>query len=110
MRLRSIQKSTQFFRKLPNFRSSKAFGEGRPLPDIDFDQRQVRCEPLRRALKGRNHSAARAASRSPEINEQRQIAILAAQLKAFASGQRHNDIYHRMRSVASKLTPTEMRL
>lgn len=35
---------------------------------------------------------------------------LEAQLKAFASGQRHNDIYHRMRSVASKLTPTEMRL
>jgi len=35
---------------------------------------------------------------------------LEAQLKAFASGQRHNDIYHRMRSVASKLTPTEVRL
>ena len=35
---------------------------------------------------------------------------LEAQLKAFASGQRHNDIYHRMRSVASKLTPTEIRL
>jgi cytochrome c553 len=33
-----------------------------------------------------------------------------AQLKAFASGQRHNDIYHRMRSVASKLTPSEMQL
>jgi len=33
-----------------------------------------------------------------------------AQLKAFASGERHNDIYHRMRSVASKLTPSEMQL
>ena len=33
-----------------------------------------------------------------------------AQLKAFASGERHNDIYHRMRSVASKLTPSEIRL
>jgi len=33
-----------------------------------------------------------------------------AQLKAFASGERHNDIYHRMRSVASKLTATEMQL
>jgi len=32
-----------------------------------------------------------------------------AQLKAFASGSRHNDIYHRMRSVASKLKPDEMR-
>lgn len=33
-----------------------------------------------------------------------------AQLKAFARGERHNDIYHRMRSVASKLTPEEMQL
>ena len=35
---------------------------------------------------------------------------LEAQLKAFASGARHNDIYHRMRSVAGKLTPDEIRL
>ena len=35
---------------------------------------------------------------------------LEAQLKAFASGGRHNDIYHRMRSVAGKLTPDEIRL
>src|SRR5205085_2273645 len=33
-----------------------------------------------------------------------------AQLKAFASGTRHNDIYHRMRSVAAKLTSNEIRL
>jgi cytochrome c553 len=33
-----------------------------------------------------------------------------AQLTAFASGQRHNDIYHRMRSVASKLTAVEIKL
>ena len=33
---------------------------------------------------------------------------LQAQLKAFATGARHNDIYHRMRSVASKLTDREM--
>ena len=33
-----------------------------------------------------------------------------AQLRNFASGQRHNDIYHRMRDVASKLTPTEIKL
>jgi cytochrome c553 len=33
-----------------------------------------------------------------------------AQLTAFAAGQRHNDIYRRMRSVASKLTPTEIKL
>jgi cytochrome c553 len=32
---------------------------------------------------------------------------LEAQLTAFASGIRHNDIYHRMRSVAAKLTPIE---
>jgi cytochrome c553 len=33
---------------------------------------------------------------------------LQAQLEAFANGQRHNDIYHRMRSVASGLTPREI--
>jgi cytochrome c553 len=33
-----------------------------------------------------------------------------AQLKAFANGTRHNDIYHRMRSVAAKLTSNEIRL
>jgi cytochrome c553 len=32
------------------------------------------------------------------------------QLKAFANGEWHNEIYHRMRSVASKLTPSEIRL
>lgn len=35
---------------------------------------------------------------------------LEAQLRAFATGQRHNDIYHRMRSVAAKLSPDEMNL
>ena len=35
---------------------------------------------------------------------------LEAQLRAFASGARHNDIYHRMRSVAAKLTSNEIRL
>ena len=31
-----------------------------------------------------------------------------AQLTAFATGQRHNDIYHRMRNVAAKLKPEEI--
>jgi cytochrome c553 len=35
---------------------------------------------------------------------------LEAQLHAFASGQRHNDIYRRMRNVAAKLTADEMQL
>ena len=35
---------------------------------------------------------------------------LEAQLQAFASGGRRNDIYHRMRSVASRLKPEEMKL
>ena len=47
-------------------------------------------------------------SRFVEGCDRRQI--VEAQLTAFASGQRHNDIYHRMRSVASKLTPSEMQL
>jgi cytochrome c553 len=34
---------------------------------------------------------------------------LEAQLAAFANGQRHNDIYHRMRSIGSRLTPDEMK-
>jgi cytochrome c553 len=35
---------------------------------------------------------------------------LQAQLLAFANGQRHNDIYHRMRSITSRLTPDEMKM
>jgi cytochrome c553 len=35
---------------------------------------------------------------------------LEAQLAAFANGQRHNDIYHRMRSITSRLTPAEMKM
>jgi cytochrome c553 len=35
---------------------------------------------------------------------------LEAQLNAFAKGTRHNDIYHRMRSVAAKLTPNEIKM
>jgi cytochrome c553 len=35
---------------------------------------------------------------------------LETQLLAFAKDERHNDIYHRMRSVASRLTPREMKL
>jgi cytochrome c553 len=34
---------------------------------------------------------------------------LEAQLAAFANAQRHNDIYHRMRSIASRLNPDEMK-
>ena len=33
-----------------------------------------------------------------------------AQLLAFSNSQRHNDIYHRMRSIASRLTPAEMKM
>jgi cytochrome c553 len=33
---------------------------------------------------------------------------LAAQLRAFATGERRNDIYHRMRDIAKKLTGTEI--
>src|SRR5262249_2319270 len=33
-----------------------------------------------------------------------------AQLPASAKATRHNDIYHRMRSVAAKLTPNEIRM
>jgi cytochrome c553 len=35
---------------------------------------------------------------------------LEAQLLAFSSSQRRNDIYHRMRSIASRLTPAEMKM
>lgn len=33
---------------------------------------------------------------------------LARQLRFYRSAQRHNDIYHRMRSVAAKLTDREI--
>src|SRR5215472_1533329 len=45
----------------------------------------------------------------PTLTSQHQD-YLQAQLKAFANGQRHNDIYHRMRDVASRLTSHEMEL
>ncbi|MGE0260700.1 MAG: cytochrome c [Alphaproteobacteria bacterium] len=35
---------------------------------------------------------------------------LEAQLTAFSNGGRHNDIYHRMRSIASRLTPAEIKM
>jgi cytochrome c553 len=43
----------------------------------------------------------------PTLTDQHQD-YLQAQLEAFAKGARHNDIYHRMRDVASRLTPREM--
>jgi cytochrome c553 len=45
----------------------------------------------------------------PTLTDQHQD-YLQAQLEAFANGQRHNDIYHRMRGVASRLTPREIQL
>jgi cytochrome c553 len=45
----------------------------------------------------------------PTLTDQHQE-YLRAQLEAFANDQRHNDIYHRMRGVASRLTPREMEL
>jgi cytochrome c553 len=45
----------------------------------------------------------------PTITDQHQD-YLQAQLDAFAQGTRHNDIYHRMRGVASQLTPREISL
>ncbi len=44
---------------------------------------------------------------TPTLAGQRQEYIL-AQLSAFASGQRHNDIFNRMRGIAAKLQPGEM--
>jgi cytochrome c553 len=43
----------------------------------------------------------------PTLTDQHQD-YLQAQLEAFAKSERHNDIYHRMRDVASRLTPREM--
>jgi cytochrome c553 len=45
----------------------------------------------------------------PTLTDQHQD-YLQAQLQAFAKSERHNDIYHRMRSVAAQLTPREMTL
>ena len=45
----------------------------------------------------------------PTLTDQHQD-YLQAQLEAFSNGQRHNDIYHRMRGVASRLTQREMTL
>lgn len=44
---------------------------------------------------------------TPTISGQRE-AYLRAQLTAFAAGQRHNDVFNRMRDIASRLTPPEI--
>ena len=44
---------------------------------------------------------------APVLSEQRQE-YLTSQLKMFASGQRRNDVYGRMRAIAAKLTDTEI--
>jgi cytochrome c553 len=44
---------------------------------------------------------------APVLSEQRQE-YLTSQLKMFASGQRRNDVYGRMRSIAAKLTDSEI--
>lgn len=44
---------------------------------------------------------------TPTLTGQRQEYLL-AQLQAFAKGERHNDVYARMRGLADKLTPDEM--
>jgi cytochrome c553 len=44
---------------------------------------------------------------APVLSEQRQE-YLASQLKMFASGQRRNDVYGRMRAIAAKLTDAEI--
>lgn len=44
---------------------------------------------------------------APVLSEQRQE-YLTAQLKLFASGQRRNDVYGRMRTIAAKLTDSEI--
>jgi cytochrome c553 len=44
---------------------------------------------------------------TPILAEQRQEYI-ALQLKLYASGERRNDVYGRMRTIAAKLTPTEI--
>jgi cytochrome c553 len=43
---------------------------------------------------------------APVLSEQRQE-YLTSQLKMFASGQRRNDVYGRMRAIAAKLTDAE---
>lgn len=47
---------------------------------------------------------------APAVIPAMQAAICRRAAQAFASGERHNDIYHRMRSVASKLRPEATRL
>jgi cytochrome c553 len=44
---------------------------------------------------------------APFLSEQRQE-YLTSQLKMFASGQRRNDVYGRMRTIAAKLTDSEI--
>ena len=89
--------STRRIRALPARRSRRLVLRGdsrRALPPC------AACHmPRRRAVRSRR----RASPANPPP-------MSTAQLKAFAEGNRHNDVYQRMRAIAAKLTPREMTL
>jgi len=51
---------------------------------------------------------ARAARSRPPVLADQRAEYIVRQLKLYASGERRNDVYARMRAIASRLTPSEM--
>ena len=70
---------------------------------------QRRFRPRRAALRFVSRIGAGGPIETPTMTGQN-AQYLEAQLAAFATGQRHNDIYHRMRNIASRLNPDEMKM
>jgi hypothetical protein len=63
--------------------------------------------PARKAGAGTTAMRRTGAAAGGAVSRASIFGLASASADCFTSGQRRNDIYHRMRSVASKLTPTE---
>jgi cytochrome c553 len=94
------------------FAGSNAFGalgHGHPAADPVARQLVENGDPGRRiaACNACHGAGAGGPIETPTLDGQHQ-SYLASQLQQFAGGQRHNDIFGRMRNIAAQLTPDEI--
>lgn len=89
-------------------RAFHALGVRWPNPDAAAQTLAVRGDPARNlpACDACHGKAAGGPTETPTLAGQQQEYIL-RQLQLYASGERRNDVYGRMRAVAKKLTPDE---
>lgn len=90
--------------------SFKSLGNVRPAADYETDRLANRGAPNRGvpACNGCHGGGVGGPIETPTLAGQ-QSDYLQAQLRLYASGERHNDVYGRMRTIASRLTREEIR-